>query len=293
MQPINPSLRERVWRIIFLSDTPAGKAFDVILLWLILASVSVIMLESVKEFRLKYLDILDMVEWGFTILFTIEYLVRVMVAKRPLRYMVSFFGIVDLISILPTYLTLFSTPGWHPDHLAVVRILRLLRMFRVLKMARHMGEARVLLNALQSSRPKITVFLFGVFSIVTIMGTMLYLIESPRNEQFSNIPKSIYWAIVTITTVGYGDITPITAVGQMISAALMVIGYAILAVPTGIVGAEVYREMSLGNQVGSRECTECGCAGHIVTANYCRDCGAKLPKNEPSNQEEDPPTGSS
>jgi len=283
-----PTLRDRLWRIIFLSDTPAGRGFDVVLLWLILVSVVVIMLESVKTIQMQFAVELDMIEWGFTILFTIEYITRVIVSRRPLRYMVSFFGIVDLVSILPTYLTLFSTPGWHPDHLAVIRVLRLLRMFRILKMARHMGEARTLMNALRSSRPKITVFLFGVFSIVTIMGTMLYIIESPRNEQFSNIPKAIYWAIVTITTVGYGDITPQTAIGQMISAALMIIGYAILAVPTGIVGAEFYREMQLGLRVDSRECQECGSAGHLSSANFCRECGAKLPRDEELKREDLP-----
>ncbi len=284
MQPssANESLRERVWRIIFLADTRAGKAFDVALLWMILGSVCAIMLESVAEIDAKYHPQLDTAEWIFTILFTIEYGVRIAVARRPLRYMVSFFGIVDLISILPTYLTLLA-PEWHAENLAVVRVLRLLRMFRVLKMARHMGEARVLLTALKASWPKVTVFLFGVFSVVTIMGTALYLIESPSNEEFSNIPKAIYWAIVTITTVGYGDITPHTALGQLISAALMIIGYAILAVPTGIVGAEVYREKTLANKLSRRECIQCGCAAHLMSARFCQECGAELPAEEPPN----------
>jgi voltage-gated potassium channel len=263
------SLRERLWQIIFLSDTPAGKRFDIVLLWLIGASVMAIMLDSVESIKSAHGQLLNGFEWAFTALFTLEYLVRISVSKRPFRYIFSFFGVVDLLSILPTYLTLFASG---PESFAVIRVLRILRMFRVLKMARHMGEARILMNALRKSRPKITVFIFAVLSIVVIMGTLIYLIEQPKNDDFSNIPKSIYWAIVTITTVGYGDISPQTPLGQSLAALMMLLGYAILAVPTGIVGLEVWREA----QVGDRECQNCGLGGHLVGANFCRECGHQL-----------------
>ena len=271
MSQSQQSIRERLWRIIFLSDTSAGRRFDVVLLWFIAASVLAIMLESVDSIGGPHHLELKMAEWAFTAIFTIEYLVRIWIARRPLRYIFSFFGLVDLLSILPTYLAIFMSG---PESFAVIRILRILRMFRVLKMVRHMGEARILLNALRSSRPKITVFVFGVLSLVIIVGTILYLIEGPKNDGFSNIPKSIYWAIVTITTVGYGDISPQTPLGQGIAAVMMLIGYAILAVPTGIVGLEVWREA----HVGERECQGCGLGGHLVSASFCRECGEKLPE---------------
>lgn len=275
MNSDSTSLRERLWNVIFLADTRAGRLFDVVLLWLIAASVTAIMLDSVDSIAESHGKLLFGLEWAFTILFTIEYAFRIWVARRPLRYIFSFFGIVDLLSILPTYLTLFFTG---PESLAVIRVLRILRMFRVLKMARHMGEARILLNALRKSWPKITVFIFGVLSMVVIMGTILYLIESPTNEDFSNIPKSIYWAIVTITTVGYGDISPDTPIGQGLAAIMMIIGYGILAVPTGIVGLEVWR----GTRVGDRECRSCGLGGHLENANFCRECGQQLPNSTQS-----------
>ena len=265
-------LKERLWRVIFLSDTAAGKTFDVILLVSIGVSVLVVMLESMQGMRESYGSELRGAEYFFTILFTIEYITRIVIARRPLKYIFSFFGIVDLLSILPTYIHILI-PEWESQHLAVIRVLRILRMFRVLKMARHMGAARVLVNALRASRPKITVFLFGVLTVVTISGTFLYLVEGPTNEGFSSIPKSIYWAIVTITTVGYGDITPHTAAGQFLSAIMMIIGYGILAVPAGIVGVEIWSEISLDD----RECNSCGSGGHLTSAQYCRDCGEKLP----------------
>ncbi|MEM7011486.1 MAG: ion transporter [Verrucomicrobiota bacterium] len=262
------SLRERLWRVIFLSDTPTGKRFDVALLLLIVASVLAVMLESVDSISAEYGSALIGMEWFFTVVFTLEYAMRIFIARRPWRYIFSFFGIVDLLSVLPTYAALFFTG---PESLAVIRVLRILRMFRVLKMVRHMGEARILLNALRSSRPKITVFVFSVLTLVTIVGTLIYLIEGPENG-FTSIPKSVYWAIVTVTTVGYGDIKPMTGLGQAIAAFMMLVGYAILAVPTGIVGLEVWREA----QVGERECQSCGTGGHLVSANYCRECGEKL-----------------
>jgi len=267
------TLRERIWRIIFLSDTPSGKRFDVLLLWLIGLSVAAVMLESIESFRLKYLGPLNAIELFFTLIFTVEYVTRLSVARRPLRYAFSFFGIVDLVSIMPTYVELFF-PGFGAENLAVIRILRILRMFRVFKMARHLGEARVIMNALQASRPKITVFMMAVLSLTLIMGTILYLVEGTSNPGFSSIPNSIYWAIVTVTTVGYGDMTPITPIGKVLSAFMMIIGYAIIAVPTGIVGAELNREM---NDAGPK-CAECGLGGHQVMAKYCRGCGTVLPR---------------
>jgi len=269
-----PSLRDRIWRIIFLSDTPAARGFDVVLLWLIIISVLVVMLESVKSVRLQYGSAIYTAEWFFTLLFTIEYLVRIVVSKQRLSYIFSFFGLVDVLSILPTYIHFFF-PELEAQHLAVIRILRLLRMFRIFKMARHVGEARVIVDALQNRRPKITVFLFGVMTLVVIMGTLLYLVEGSEDpsSSFSNIPTSIYWAIVTVTTVGYGDITPATPVGKCLSAFMMIVGYAIIAVPTGIVGAELTRGMN----IGKRECEDCGSGGHFLSARFCRDCGAPLP----------------
>lgn len=274
------SLRERIWRIIFLSESGASRNFDIVLLWLIAISIGVVMLDSMKGVRSEYAFQLDAAEWFFTILFTIEYLTRILVSKRPLRYMFSFFGLVDLLSILPTYLSLVV---YGAEQLVVIRVLRVLRMFRVLKMVRHMGEARILMNALRASWPKITVFLFGVLTLVMIFGTFLYLIEGATYDPnyaggFVSIPRSIYWAIVTITTVGYGDITPQTSAGQVLSAMMMIIGYGIIAVPTGIVGAEISRQAKLDD----RECGECGAAGHLVSARFCRDCGAELPSRHSS-----------
>jgi voltage-gated potassium channel len=261
-----------MWRIIFLSDTPAGKAFDVVLLVLISMSVLIVMLESVDELAAEYLPLFRLLEWTFTIIFTIEYIVRILVVRRRSRYILSFFGVVDLLSILPTYIALFLTGS---QYFMVIRVLRLLRMFRVLKMARHIGEASVLLNALKSSRPKIAVFLFGVMSLVCIEGTLMYLIEGRTNPGFSSIPQSIYWGVVTITTVGYGDATPLTVLGKILASVTMLTGFAIIAVPTGIVTAEIGRELA-EIRMDRRRCSECGWTGHDPSANYCKHCGQKL-----------------
>ncbi|NNE93761.1 MAG: ion transporter [Verrucomicrobiales bacterium] len=269
-------LKEQIWRTIFLSDTPASKTFDVILLWMITASVGVIMLESVDKIAAEYAGLLHALEWGFTILFTIEYAIRIWVVRKKLRYLFSFFGIVDLLSILPTYLMLIFA---NTQFLAVIRILRLLRMFRVLKMARHMGEANVLWNALRASRAKITVFMFGVVAITTILGTVMYVVEGelavPPTKGFNSIPASIYWAIVTIATVGYGNVVPVTVVGKMITTVIILIGYAIIAVPTGIVTAELNQELN-SIRMDRRECDECGIRGHDPKARFCKGCGKKL-----------------
>ena len=267
------SLRERIWRIIFLSDSGAARAFDIILLILIASSVTVVMVESVESIQTKHAPLLKLLEWIFTVLFTIEYVSRVAVVRRKRRYIFSFFGIVDLLSILPTYLELFLAGS---GHFIVIRILRLLRMFRILKMAQHMGDANVILNALKASRPKIAVFIFSVLAIVSIEGTMMYIIESGAEESgFNSIPQSIYWGIVTITTVGYGDIAPVTVVGKMLASVMMLTGFAIIAVPTGIVTAELHKGLE-DVKMDTRHCPGCGFEGHDQKALHCKMCGHQL-----------------
>jgi voltage-gated potassium channel len=267
------SLRDRTWRIIFLSDTPAARAFDVVLLWIIAASVLVVIFETAPELA-AHRHFFVAAEWVFTVLFTIEYFVRIWVVRRKRAYLFSFYGIIDLLSILPSYLTLFL-PGL--QHVLVVRILRLLRVFRILKMTRHLGEANLIFNAMRNSLPKITVFLFLVFSITVILGTAMYEIEGvlAGNEGYRSVPDSIYWAITTISTVGFGDITPITPLGKTIATVIMLIGYGIIAVPTGIVTAEL--NLSLAQvRLDERRCGECGHVGHDPKARYCKMCGQKL-----------------
>ncbi len=261
--------RERIWRIVFLADTPAGRAFDVALLVLISASVLVVMLESVEPLRLAHAGGFYVAEWAFTLLFTAEYVLRLAVVRRKRRYALSFFGIVDLLSILPAFLALIIAGT---QYLMVIRVLRLLRMFRVLKMARHFGQANVLMNALRLSAPKIAVFLFGILTLVSIEGTLMYLIEGERNPGFSSIPQSIYWGIVTITTVGYGDVAPLTVIGKFLASIIMLTGFAVIAVPTGIVTAEMGRGGD-GIQMDRRRCGECGWRGHDPSANFCKHCG--------------------
>ena len=265
-------LREKIWRAIFLADTPVGRAFDIVLLILISASVLVVMLESVEPLRLANGHLFLVLEWIFTLLFTLEYLVRIAVVRTKRRYILSFFGIVDLLSILPTYLTLIFAGT---QYLMVIRILRLLRMFRVLKMARHFGQANVLLNALRASSPKIAVFLFAILTLVTIEGTLMYIIEGAHNPGFNSIPQSIYWGIVTITTVGYGDVAPLTVIGKVLASFIMLTGFSIIAVPTGIVSAELNRKLQQVN-MDRRRCPDCGWTGHDPAANFCKHCGQKL-----------------
>jgi len=264
------SLRGRVYTVIFGHDTPAGKAFDVILIWFILISVLVVMLESVRGFRLEYGLWLRRAEWAFTIVFSIEYALRLWCAPSARGYARSFFGIVDLIAILPTYLTLVVPGG---QALLMVRALRLLRVFRVLKLAHYVSEASVLTQALQASRHKITVFVVSVLTIVVTFGSMMYLIEGGENG-FTSIPRSVYWAIVTLTTVGYGDIAPQTSLGQALASVIMIMGYAIIAVPTGIVTVEIGEATRQARQ--SRNCSACGSGGHDGDARFCKQCGEAL-----------------
>ncbi len=262
--------RERTYEVIFGHHTPAGRAFDVALILLIITSVLVVMLESVQTMRLEHGTLLRALEWGFTILFSIEYILRLWCSPKPARYARSFFGAVDLLAILPTYLSLVLPGG---QALLSVRALRLLRVFRILKLAHLVSESRVLMRALSQSRDKITVFIATVLTLVVILGSMMYLIEGGANG-FTSIPRSVYWAIVTLTTVGYGDIAPQTNMGQALAAVVMIMGYAIIAVPTGIVTVE------LGNVVrqarSERVCANCGAAGHEADAQHCNKCGAGL-----------------
>lgn len=270
---VTSPMRERVWRIIFLSDTKAGQMFDIILLVLIGVSVGVVMLESVGSLRSQYGVQFLFLEWFFTLIFTVEYLVRLAVVRKKRSYALSFFGIVDLLSILPTYMAIILTGT---QYLMVIRIFRLLRMFRVLKMAHHFGQANVLVNALRASTPKISVFLFFILTLVAIEGTLMYLVEGVHNPGFSSIPQSIYWAIVTVTTVGYGDVAPLTVIGKVLASIVMLSGYAIIAVPAGIITAEIGEGLIKKVGMDSRKCHQCGWEGHDSAAKFCKHCGYEL-----------------
>ncbi len=262
--------RLKLHEVIFEADTPAGKWFDVLLLVAILTSVILVMLDSVSTIQQSHGRFLLAGEWLFTILFTIEYLLRLLSVGRPLAYATSFYGLVDLMAILPTYLSILI-PG--AQYLLVIRILRVLRIFRILKLVQYLGEARLLMQALRASLRKVIVFLFTVLTLVTIFGALIYLIEDPQNG-FTSIPKSIYWSIVTLTTVGYGDISPQTNLGQLVSAFIMILGYGIIAVPTGIVTVELAQAYK--RKISTQACPECSAEGHDKDAKFCKYCGAKL-----------------
>ena len=262
--------RLKLHEIIFEADTPLGKFFDVLLLISIIASVVVVMLESVASIKAEYGSILFIAEWTFTILFSIEYLLRLYSIGHPMMYARSFYGIVDLVSILPTFLSLIF-PG--SQYFITIRLLRMLRVFRVLKIVQYLGEANQLAVALKASKRKIFVFLFAVMILVVIVGSLMYLIEGEENG-FTNIPRSIYWAIVTLTTVGYGDISPQTPIGQMLASVIMIIGYGIIAVPTGIVTSELTR--AKGEKVSTQACPSCATEGHDHDAKHCKHCGEEL-----------------
>lgn len=258
--------------LIFEADTPGGRAFDIALLAAILLSVVAVMLESVASYRDAYGPWLYGIEWVFTILFTAEYLLRLCCVRGPARYARSFFGIVDLLAILPTYLSVL-VPG--AQSLLVIRGLRLLRIFRVFKLGQFLGEASVLRAALLASRHKVTVFLGTLLVLVTILGTAMHLIEGAEGG-FDSIPVSVYWAVVTMTTVGYGDIAPLTPVGKALAAFVMILGYSILAVPTGIVTAEIIESARAEREPTTRSCPHCTTQGHSATALFCQDCGGAL-----------------
>ena len=275
MRPIEPpdppgSLRARAYHVIFEHDRGWARRFDVALIVAILGSVLAIMLDSVTAVRARYGPELYAVEWLFTILFTVEYALRIWCVKRPSTYVLSFFGVIDLLAVVPTYLSLVA-PGGH--FLAVIRVLRVMRVFRVLKLTRYVGEASVLAAALRSARYKIAVFVVGVLTVVCVVGSLMYIIEGPASG-FTSIPRGVYWAIVTLTTVGYGDIAPQSAVGQALAAFVMILGYGVIAVPTGIVTAEltaIPRAASSG-----RTCPQCARPEPEQAAAFCRWCGSRL-----------------
>ena len=270
MPPDLSPTQQKLQEIIFEADTPAGKAFDVSLMVVIILSVVAVMLESSSAIQARYGPWLRTFEWIVTILFTIEYVLRLFCVGKPVRYARSFFGIVDLLAILPSYLSLFI-PG--AQSLLVIRALRLLRVFRVLKLAHFVGEASELRAALRASARKIIVFLGAVLTCTLIVGSLMYLIEGEANG-FTSIPVSIYWAIVTMTTVGYGDIAPHTALGKILASAIMILGYGIIAVPTGIVSVELADVVR--KKVSTQACPDCGAGGHDADAAYCKFCGEKL-----------------
>jgi voltage-gated potassium channel len=267
--------RLRLYTVIFEADTRAGRLFDLLLVWLILASVGVVMLDSFESLHQRWGEVFSVLEWVFTALFTAEYLARLLCVRLPSRYATSAFGIIDLLAVLPTWAALF-VPGLHA--LIDVRLLRLLRLFRILKLAAYVKEFGALGGALAASRRKILVFLSFVLMVVVVMGTVMYVVEGPANG-FTNIPVSIYWAISTMTTVGFGDITPKTGLGRFIASVMMLVGWGTLAVPTGIVSAEFTAMRLPGRPTPptTRTCHACLSEGHRPGAKFCSDCGAELP----------------
>ena len=265
------NLKEKLNEIVFGTETFAGKFFDIVLIGLIVISVFCIIIDSVPEFSQKYGNILKILEWFFTICFTLEYFLRIFIAEKPIKYVFSFFGLVDFISFIPTYLTLII-PGSH--YLLIIRTLRLLRIFRILKLVQYVKQGELILTALRSSKNKIIVFLFTVINLVIILGAVMYVVEGEKNG-FTSIPKSIYWAIVTLTTVGYGDISPKTPIGQFIASIIMIVGYSIIAVPTGIVTHEI---IDATKDKEYKICPACGYKDFNMDSNYCRICGERLSK---------------
>jgi len=270
--PSEPSpWRASLYEIIFGANTPAGKAFDILLIFCILASIAVVMLDSIQAVRIRYDSWLTVAEWTFTILFTIEYILRLICVQKPLHYARSFFGLVDFLSTIPTYISLL-VPGGH--YFLVIRTLRLLRVFRILKLVPYSNEARHLMRALKNSGRKLAVFLFAVLVLVVMLGSLMYVIEGQKNG-FTSIPRSVYWAIVTLTTVGYGDISPQTPLGQTLAAVIMILGYSIIAVPTGIVGVELAKGHPK-TPTGTKKCNNCNATDHDDDALYCKHCGKGL-----------------
>lgn len=277
----NTNWKAKLHRIIYEADTPNGRLFDVVLLIAIIASIVFVMLESIKSFDARYHTFLNVAEWIITIIFTIEYILRIISVKKPFKYIFSFYGIVDFLSTIPKYISLifFGTQVF-----IALRALRLLRVFRILKLARYLGASNMLANSIKASRPKILVFLFVVFIVSIIFGTLMYLVEG-ETSGFTSIPVSVYWCIVTLTTVGFGDITPVTPIGQFIASFIMILGYGIIAVPTGIVSAE-YVYQNKGKHTGiptppaidlnTEACPNCSAERHKDNAKYCYNCGHSL-----------------
>lgn len=263
-----PAWKKRMFVVIFGTDTLAGRTFDLVLLISITTSVIIVFLDSVNSLNTRYAWHFLLAEWFFTILFTLEYILRIIASRKPFRYIFSFYGIIDLLAVIPTYLSLIFTGG---QFLIVIRILRLLRIFRILKLSRYMGASSFLWTSIVSSRYKIGVFLWFIMTITIIMGAVMYIIEGPENG-FRSIPESIYWAIVTLTTVGYGDISPNTAAGKFIASIIMIIGYSIIAIPTGIISAEMTRFKFKG----SKKCPRCGEENNADDARFCKRCGEQM-----------------
>ena len=264
--------KQRMWEIVFEAETPVGRAFDVTLLWMISISVATVMIGTIPSMESHYGHVFYVIEWFFTIAFTLEYFLRIWLVRKPSKYIFSFYGIVDLLSCLPTYLTLLD-----PSHtgFAVIRVLRLLRMFRVLKMVKHVRGANTIMRGLRAARPKITVFFLSVLLMAVIFGTLMYFVESSQpGSRFDSIPISVYYAVVSITTVGYGDIVATTVLGKIVTMFLILMGYAIIAVPTGIVTSEFIAASQRDETTDA--CPSCGVHGHLLDANFCRKCGEKL-----------------
>lgn len=264
-----PSWKNKLYEVIFEADSPSGKWFDIILLWTILISVLVVFLESISELRFLYGDLFFYLEWFFTILFSIEYILRIISTKKPSGYIFSFYGVIDVLAILPTYLSLIIAGS---QYLLVIRILRLLRVFRIFKLTYMVKQATILRRALIASRGKIAVFLFAVLTMIVVIGAVMYVIEGPENG-FTSIPFSMYWAIVTMTTVGYGDVSPQTPLGQIFASFVMIMGYAIIAVPTGIVSVEI---ADVTRKQNTQVCPSCFKEGHDPDAKHCKFCGSLI-----------------
>lgn len=279
MKP-DTALRDRIHEVIFEADTKLGRQVDIIIMVLIILSVLVVMLETVPSLEKKYIFLFRVIEWIFTIIFTIEYILRLYSVRNPWKYATSFYGIIDLLAILPTYLSMFP---FHFQSLIVIRALRLMRVFRIFRLGQFMREGAMILRAMRASRVKISVFLFFILIVVTIIGAIMYLVEgSYEGSKFTSIPTSVYWAIVTLTTVGYGDISPTTPLGQFLSAVVMILGYAVIAVPTGIVSSELIQQTKKQPK-NTQACRYCSREGHDDDAICCKYCGNIL--NDTENRE--------
>lgn len=276
-QRIDILQREKLHTIIFKTETPEGRRFDTILTWIIIFSIGAVILESVSTFHRTHWWIFFVLEWIFTLIFTIEYIMRLYSSKNTVRYATSFFGIVDLLAIIPTYLGVFFLGA---QHLLIVRSLRLLRIFRIFKMGKFVTEGEMILSAMRASRTKIYVFISFILIIAMIIGSVLYIVEGGVNPKLDNIPKGIYWAIVTLTTVGYGDVTPVTTLGRVLATLVMVMGYGVIAVPTGIVTAEITGRVMNLKEVKYVNCTNCNQGEHHTSAKHCHRCGEPLEKEE-------------